>query len=865
MTEARPLIPFASPDVGRIPTAATRPSFRPVRRPSPDRQGVRLSPQFRSLGEALDTNRAQLTPSTTAGDPELVAVFDLAGSVNGFMRAARLVDGLDFLSELQEDSIEPDDDFFYEDDGDASDAGVPQSLYMVMTNAQAVTELVRLFKLWQADPSITFDRGLNPLKEVFGLLRAIRRWGPEDRIKETGLLEQWQEDIEVVQAQGVARVEIELWYRSDAAVRASAAADVLSILDASRGIVITQMDREEIAYHAILADIPYDQVEAVLNDGPNAIELLKTETVMLVTPSRPMSFASLDPVDSVPPGGWDADLPTKPPRVALLDGMPLANHTVLAGRLVIDDPDDRSASYETTQRRHGTGMASLIALGDLSDPGQASDSLIYVRPILEPHDHFPGLEVVPRDELLVDVVLRSFRRMFEGDADREPAATSVRIVNLAIGDPARAFVRRLSPLARLLDWLAYEYNIVIVVSGGNHESQSPTVDIADLDDSDLLHRTAVRSLYDQARHRRLLSPAEAINVVTVGALHADEVTLNLPDTVIDVVPEGLPASYSPVGFGFRRSVKPEVLFPGGRQLFQRPPSTEPEDVTISPVTTLETGPGMSVAAPGRAGELDARVFAIGTSNATALATRTLDFILSTLEGLDSDELDPPFPDPQYHPVLAKTLLVHAAGWNELGGSLRDYLDLSGQSARRQLTQLLGYGPVDRERIASAERVRAVLIGAGSIGKDERHTFRFPLPPGLVATTEWRRLTITLGWISPVNMRSQQYRMARLRFTPPRDELAVTPTEADRHAVLKGTLQHQVLEGNAAVAFAEGDSLNIDIDCRVDAGQLSRPVRYGIAVSLEVASTVQIDLQEQVRTAQRIRIQQELRGRVQPRP
>ena len=858
MTEPRTLLSFAPPDVARIPPVDRRQPFRPVRRPNRGRQGVRLAPQFRALRESLEARRAQLTDATVAEDPELVAVFDLAGSVDGFLRAAALIEGLDFLSELQEDRVEPDDDFYYEDDGDASDADVPQSLYMVMTNAQAVAELVRLFDLWQADPAIRFDRGLNPLKEVFGLLRAIRRWGPQDRVRETGLLEQWHEDIEVVQAQGAARVEVELWYRSDPGARTAAAQDVISVINASGGTVVASTDREQIAYHAILADIPYNQVEAVLAAGPDAIELLKTETVMLVTPSRPMALSSPDPVPTAPTE-WDTRVPTKPPRVALLDGVPLATHSVLESRLLIDDPDDRSASYTAIQRCHGTAMASLIAHGDLSESGPASESLIYVRPILLPHDHFPRTEVTPRDELLVDVVLRAFRRIFEGDADQAPAAPSVRIVNLAIGDPARVFVRRLSPLARLLDWLAYEYNIVIVVSAGNHDAQAAVVNTDELNDPESLQRTAAQSLYDRARQRRLLSPAEAINAVTIGALHSDASALDLPDTVIDVVPDGVPASYSPVGFGFRRSVKPEVLLPGGRQVFQRPPPNAPDQVSVVPARTLETGPGIAVAAPGLGGGLDARTYVTGTSNSTALATRTLDLIFSTLESIESEGLDPPFPDPQYHPALAKTLLVHAAGWNALNQRLRHLLGLTGQRARRQLTQLLGYGPVDRTRVASAERVRAVLVGAGSIDKDQRHTFRYPLPPSLVATTEWRRLTITLGWISPVNMRSQRYRMARLWFTPPRDELAIAPMEADHNAVQKGTVQHQVLEGDSAVAYAEGDSLAIDIDCRVDAGRIERPVRYAVAASLEVAPTVQIDLHDQVRTAQRVRIQQQLRG------
>ena len=126
---------------------------------------MRLTPQFSSLRDALESRRAQLAEDTSAADPELVAVFDLAGSVDYFLRAAAGIEGLEFLADLQEDRVDPDDDFFYVSEGEVTDEGVPQSLYMVMTNAQAVNELVRLFELWQADPSVTFERGLNPLSK----------------------------------------------------------------------------------------------------------------------------------------------------------------------------------------------------------------------------------------------------------------------------------------------------------------------------------------------------------------------------------------------------------------------------------------------------------------------------------------------------------------------------------------------------------------------------------------------------------------------------------------------------------------------------------------------------------------------------
>lgn len=815
-----------------------------------------MTPQFQALQQALLAERAQLAETTQAPDPELVAVFDLAGSVDNFLRACQSVKGLEFLADLQEDQVDADEDFYFQDQDEVSDDVVPQSLYMVMSNAEAVAELVRLFELWQQDQTVTFARGLNPLKQVFELLRGIRRWGPEDRVRETGLLKDWEDSVSAVGNTGSARVEVELWFRAEVDRRTAAEATVTRLILATGGQVVRTSVISDIQFHGVLADIPYNQVRTVLEEGPQAIELLIAESVMFVTPFRPMALPASHPT-AFGLSELSTELPVGPPRVALLDGMPFVSHVALRGRLIIDDPDGRAGAYGTGQQSHGTAMAGLITHGDLTTPGPAAQTPVYVRPILQPHPWVADVERVVPDELLVDLIHRSFLRIFEGDGSQPAAAPSVRVVNLSIGDPARTFIRRLSPLAKLLDWLAHKHNVIIVVSAGNHDAD-PSVPAAALDSPVQLHEAAARSQLAALRRRRLLSPAEAVNVLTAGAQHADGMGASVPDTVLDAYERNGPAGYSANGFGFRRSVKPDVLLPGGRQLFMRPP---PGSSVLHTARVEATGPGIRVAAPGLAGQTDGTVFTCGSSNAAALATRTIDQIYDVLItlGAANDEFD--FPDAQYHPVLAKALLVHAARWGDIGATLRAQLGLSAQRRRRDLTQMLGYGPVDFDRVTRAERVRPVVLGAGSITKDKRQTFRFPLPAGLSASADWRRLTVTLAWISQVNTRSQKHRMARLAVEVPRSHLAVDPIEADHQAVLKGTVQHQVLEGQAIVGVVAGTAMEISVDCRVDAGTLSVPVRYGLVASLEVAPAVQIDLHAQVQQGIREQVRERARQQV----
>ncbi len=853
MTSPRPPLSFGAPVTGPIPTVAPRFPGTRIAGPEPARQGQRLAPQFAALHEALQAGRVDVDGDTSEADPELVVVFDLAAPVAEFARAAARVPGLEFLLEVDGDEFAADDDFHAVRDGEPSDDAVTDSLYVVMSNSQAVVELLALFARWQENRDAAMPFGLAPLREVFSLLREVRRWGPQDRVRETGLLERWREDVAVVgQSATTARVEVELWFRRDAARRAVAETTVRELITAAGGQVITQSTLTGIGYHAILADIPYSQVEAVLDRGPDAIALLTTDTIMYVSPARPMTIPSAAPSDEpVEPEVFSVKPTDRRPRIALLDGLPMAGHIALSERLIIDDPDQIAASYTASQMQHGTAMASLICHGDLNAPGRPTQRRVYVRPIMQPHPFSGQGETVLRDRLLVDLIHEAFRRLFERHGQHDPAAPSVRIVNLSIGDPIQMFVRRISPLAKLLDWLAHTYNVLILVSAGNHPIDADIPAAALLDVSEL-RRAVGTAMYAQARRRRLLSPAEAVNVISVGALHADAATTPTSDTVLDTADAGMPALYSPVGFGHRNSVKPEILLPGGRSLHQRPTSAE-GTTTLYPAETTITGPGMRVAAPGHGGALNGTAYLHGTSNATALATRTADHIFDVLEALQSADGEPPFATAEYHPVLAKALLVHAASWGAMREGLTRTIGGGADLNRRDISQLLGYGAIDAERIVTAATNRVLLLGAGSITADQRQTFALPLPASLAATTDWRRLTITLAWLSPVNTATRRHRMARLSFEPPRQPLGVERLEAEARVSRNGTVQHEILEGQRAVVFTASDALEINVDCRVDVGRLAAPIRYGLAATLEVAPTIRADIHQDVRQQLQIRL------------
>jgi hypothetical protein len=170
---------------------------------------------------------------------------------------------------------------------------------------------------------------------------------------------------------------------------------------------------------------------------------------------------------------------------------------------------------------------------------------------------------------------------------------------------------------------------------------------------------------------------------------------------------------------------------------------------------------------------------------------------------------------------------------------------------------MGYGLPQIDRVLDCTDQRATLLGYGELSDGEAHVFRLPLPPSLSARQERRRLTVTLAWLSPISASTQKYRTASLWFEAINNGLAPSRQNADWQTVKRGTVQHEVFEGQRAEPFIDGEVIEIKVNCREDAGKIQNPVAYGLAVSLEVAEGVDIAVYNEIRTriAPAIQIQQ----------
>jgi hypothetical protein len=471
--------------------------------------------------------------------------------------------------------------------------------------------------------------------------------------------------------------------------------------------------------------------------------------------------------------------------------------------------------------------------------------------------------MVPGDQLWVDLVHRAVRRIAEGDGQDHAVAPTVRIVNFSVGDSDQPFLNAMSPIAKLIDWLAWKYQLLFVVSAGNHPS--PLTIPAPRAGKEIDERDALRALHHDHRNRRLLAPAEALNALTVGACNEDQAmawTSRASHQQILVNTPGLPSPSSAFGRGFHKAVKPDVLAPGGRAVFNRQPAEAGEAVTFEPALG-PTLPGQRVASPGKlAGDLHSTTLTTGTSNAAALTTRLAARVVDVVE-----ELQQEYPDTAFSRVppalVTKAVVVHTASWN------RDAYDVlsavlktkeNASNLKDIASAFLGYGRVDPDRALACTEQRATFLTGGFIRPDAQWIHSVPVSACLHSQTCWRRLAITLAWFTPIAPRSRLYRGIRLSFTPPEKDSVLRVARQDVHgnAVSRGTVQHEVLEGEfSAMDIAEDAELRIPVVCFADAvsgdSLPAEGIPYALVVSLEVAPKTGLHIYEQVRDRIRPRV------------
>ncbi|MHB1627884.1 MAG: S8 family peptidase [Bacilli bacterium] len=842
----RPLILFGQPHKAE---KSKRGGGAPIfQRPSHSRQAERLAPKMTALQNAVAT----LKQSPMGIEAEKTLVFDVVGGADNFYTAVKnLGSDAEWIFDMPE-QFDVSDDFYVlkenkktkERTRDEKKNTIGGKVYCMLSNVRAMEELLSLWGRYSQDPNTVFPNGKTGLRDVFDNLEGMHFWGYKERVEETGILEIWREELQDTTLSEV-RCEFELFFRSDSQKRDRNEQQLRNEITTLAGTVISSSVIMDIAYHAVLATVPRRVAESIINGNRN-VSIVTAEQIMFF---RPVGQAVVIPQDNSFDG--DFQIPSSDdiidePVIALFDGLPQENHPYLQGRITVDDPDGYATNYVVEARKHGTSMASMAALGDLSKIVHAATRKIYVRPLMKPiqwgADYF---EQIPDDSLLVDKIHVAVPRLFEEEAGK--VAPTVKVINLSIGLSYRQFDRSMSPCARLLDWLSWNYKVLFVVSAGNHPDNMDTgMKFTDFVAADLASRdkAVIDHVNNESRNLRLLSPAESVNALTVGATFEDASEFTENTRQILPCSDGLPSAINSVGMGMNNAIKPDILFPGGRNWVRESIRHGFNGTVIEWTDSPTREPGTASAAPFVAGSSASKVmYTFGTSNAAALisheASRCYDVLLEVFGNADEAVPD------EHLALLIKAMLVHGAEWGALADKYAKVLNLTKRKdSSSKLHRFLGFGKPNIERAIECAKNRVTLIGYGDLKNGEAHTYDLPLPFNFSRSKICRRLTATLTYFPPFVPTRQKYRAAQLWYSIEngKKNLLDSRMDVDWNAAVRGSVQHEIFENNNTVVWDEDDALQVKVNCRGDADdRFSGSVPYALMVSFEIKDAIDIDV------------------------
>lgn len=760
-------------------------------------------------------------------------MFELTGSVMKFEQAVRLVPGLEFLGaeDLEEDEL---------DDNPA--------VYLMVPSEGALRNIVTLWRGWQENGTVP-DR-FSAWKALLSQLRDIRPWGPQDRITpaDFNIL-----TTETASAHTTVRVEVELVFRRDGQTTEQEARHAIAAVG---GTTISQSRIAGAGYHALLADIPVQAMQQALQRNPRGLSGL--DAIFQIRPQSIFHFEPIEEAAGAPAG--TAPAVAGDPIAAIFDAVPLAGHPRLSGALSVDDPFDLER-LAVGPRKHGSAMASAVVHGDLNDAWARPIerpiyfvNMLYATADIQEPERFP-------DKLPADLFEQALIRMREGD---QPTAPHVIIINASLGDPNKPFAGRMSGWARVIDYLASKYGVLFIISAGNHhdllETQNMTAGIFEALPADQKLRVALQASASQIATRRILAPAEAINAVTVGALHADrfEYPRALPAYTFDLWSgTGLSSVSSGLGPGYGGATKPDILAPGGRHHVRLTPHGDHH--RLHPLTTNAAAfGGIAVAAPPSATSLGTDVLArsVGTSVAAALATGVAARAHEALEAAYPDFAA--LPSAQ-RAALLKALLVHGARWTEA----RDLLiEVLGPADNRRhyrqkdnVRRYLGFGAYDPELIINCANDRATLWAVGTLAADQGKRFRVPWPGAMSGKTQPHGLSATLAWFSPSRPGAVAYRAVRMKIVEPGQlgaaGVKASQVQPDPKQAHKGTVVHRRWDGARAAAIATDGFFDIDVQREAD--DIDQAANFAIVVTLEMPGEAQVYTQVLNRVALKPRV------------
>jgi len=364
------------------------------------------------------------------------------------------------------------------------------------------------------------------------------------------------------------------------------------------------------------------------------------------------------------------------------------------------------------QYGHGSGVASLASYYALNIADEAeNEGKIWIASarVLDKNNQI-------EDERLFSKVLIEIVDTF--------VKLGVRIFNLSIGiinrkwnAEAKRTVPRRSWIARTIDRLSKEKDIVFVISTGNIHCRKV---------QDYWQNGQTYPDYFADGEATILDPAQAALALTVGSIAPSTlVSGNRIGSTMAIALENQPSPFTRCGPGIKGEIKPELVEFGGNYIIEENDSVRPNLGTNVMMASNQITPAIA--------------HDCGTSFAAPRISHVMAKILSNLQNLD-DHISAP---------LLKAFTVNSASYSGLEEDFQLFPQKTDKEQSNRYN-LVGYGMPDFDRATDCDPYTTILFFQGKIQPKHVAYFNIPVPGCLAAAQQGvKRLTVTVVYDPPV--------------------------------------------------------------------------------------------------------------------
>jgi hypothetical protein len=443
----------------------------------------------------------------------------------------------------------------------------------------------------------------------------------------------------------------------------------------------------------------------------------------------------------IPPGA-------NAPIIGIIDSGVNSAHPLLAGLVaeVFSVPD---ALGDADDRGHGTPVSGIAIYGDVRQHVEQGEFAGHFRvasaKVVDSHGNFSDTGLVPT------YMAAAIRRLHQ---------IGCRVINLSLGDPKRMAGDKPTPWAALLDELARELDLIIVVSAGNRRDL-----IASYGDG--VVAAYPNCLVDEKG--RILEPATAVNVLTIGSVaHSNGIGGNDAEEagVVPLTQSGYPSPFTRTGPGVGGIIKPDFVDFGGTAVFD------------GPTQSLQGGDHRAEAGVVSLNRnyLNRMLTAVsGTSFAAPLAAYKAALVREALPEASANQVRALLAISAEHPEAALKCL-------------KDFDE-------DKILHVLGHGIIDAEKAAYSDDHRVVLVREDTLPVNRFAVYEVPVPQIFQQEKGTRRIRVALAFDPIVRHTRLDYAGLSMSFD-----------------LYRGATAEEVFNACRKWADAEGDAFKL-IDSR----------------------------------------------------